>query len=472
MKITTKINLLTTVWMLWILMLINFVVFFLFMKTTVNMEENVLFQKAEDILKDIDTNQSSSYVELKLKDYLTDHSFIRIIHPKNKVIHEVTNDQKLIKKIKGKYTKTKQAQTRLISAENGEEEVLIVRVPINNGKNGSLEIGERLSGLETRKEILRGILGFCTILATLLSLLGGRWLANMIMRPISNMIKTMEEIEKSGVPKKINIQNETRDELHTMASTFNRMIDRLQENLKKQSQFVSDASHELKTPLTVIKSYANLLRRHGIQNNEMADEAIQAIHSEATRISKMTETFLDLANLEKENVLEMNEVELVSICESILKQLKSVYKREITLRFEENPITIYADLLKIKQVIIILLDNAIKYSNDKIEVILERNQQHAIIHIKDYGIGIPEEEIENIFERFYRVDKARSRETGGSGLGLHIAKSIINLHKGEIKIKSKEGSGTNVELLLPISNGNEEKNAQKRNPRQQVSFHQ
>ncbi|WP_260284908.1 sensor histidine kinase [Peribacillus aracenensis] len=181
---------------------------------------------------------------------------------------------------------------------------------------------------------------------------------------------------------------------------------------------------------------------------------------------------LGLTNLEKENVLEMTEVELVSICEGILKQLKSVYKREITLRFEENPINIYADLLKIKKVIIILLDNAIKYSNDKIEVFLDRNQEHAIIHIKDYGMGIPEEEIENIFERFYRVNKARNRETGGSGLGQHIAKSIINLHKGEIKIKCKEGSGTNVELFLPISNGNEEKNTQKRNPRQLVSFHQ
>ncbi|MED4224455.1 HAMP domain-containing sensor histidine kinase [Neobacillus cucumis] len=450
MKIRTKINLLTTVWMLTILMIINFVVFFLFMKTTVNMEEKVLFQKADDILTELNKHPSSTNVEVELKDYLTDHSFIRIIQPKNKVMEEVYNDPKLLKKIKGKYTKSKQAQTHLISEENGEEEVLIVRVPIN--KNQSLEIGELLSGLETRKEILRGILGFCTILGVLFSLLGGKWLANLIMRPISNMIKTMEEIEKSGVPKKIIMQNGTRDELQTMASTFNRMIDRLQENMEKQSQFVSDASHELKTPLTVIKSYANLLRRHGLENKEMADEAIHAIHSEANRIQKMTETFLDLANLEKENILEINKVELVSLCETILKQLKDVYKREIILSIEEKPITIYADELKIKQVIIILLDNAIKYSHDKIEVFLERNHENAIIHIKDYGIGIPENEIANIFERFYRVDKARSRETGGSGLGLHIAKSIIKLHKGDIKIKSKEGSGTDVEVLLPISN--------------------
>lgn len=452
MKITTKINLLTTAWMLCIMILINIVVFFLFMKTTVNMEEDMQFQKAADILKDIDTIQSSSNIDRKLKEYLTIHSYIRIMQPNNKVVYEVSNDPLLTKKIKGKYTETKQAQTRIIRAEHGEEQVLIVRVPIHDGQqlNGSLEIGERLIGLETRKEILRTILIFSTILAAFLSLLGGRWLANMIMRPISNMIKTMEEIENSGVPKTITIQNKTKDELQTMAKTFNRMIDRLQVNMEKQKQFVSDASHELKTPLTVIKSYANFLRRHGIENKEMAEEAIQAIHSEATRIQKMTETFLDLANLEKENVLEINEVNLVSLCQNILKPFKDVYRREITFHSEEDPIIIRADELKIKQVIIILLDNAMKYSKDKIDVFVEQNEDHAIVLVKDYGIGIPQDEINNIFERFYRVDKARSRETGGSGLGLYIAQSIMKLHKGEIKITSKEGKGTEVLLFFPI----------------------
>ena len=449
MKITTKINLLTTAWMLCILILINFVVFLLFMKTTVNMEEDMLFQKAGDIVKDYNTIQSFTSMKGELEDYLTEHSYIRIMDQKNKLIYEVTNDKLLSKKMKGQSTLIKQTKTHLISTEHGEEEVLIVRVPFNNG-NKTLEIGERLRGLEARKEMLRAILIICTVLAALLSLLGGRWLANMIMRPIANMIKTMEEIEKSGVPKTITVQNKTKDELQTLARTFNRMINRLLINMERQKQFVSDASHELKTPLTVIKSYANLLRRHGIENNEMAEEALKAIHSEATRIQKMTETFLELATLEKENVLEINEVNLVNLCKDILKQLKDVYKREITLHYQGIPIIIRADELKIKQVIIILLDNAIKYSNDRIEVFLKKDQHHAIIDIKDYGIGIPKEEIDNIFERFYRVDKARSRETGGSGLGLHIAKSIIKLHKGDIKIISKEGSGTNVELLLPI----------------------
>lgn len=448
MRITTKINLLTTSWMLCIMILINMVVYFSFMKITINMEEDSQFQKAGNILKDIDSGD----IDRKLKSYLTDNSYIRIIQPQNKVMNEVNNDSLLSKKIKGKFVETKTAETHLISAENGEEEVLIVRVPIKNVNHiqSSLEIGERLIGLEARKEMLRVILIFCTILAAFLSLLGGRWLANIIMRPISNMIKTMEDIEKSGVPKKITTQQKTKDELQTMARTFNRMIDKLQENFEKQKQFVSDASHELKTPLTVIKSYANFLRRHGLEDKKMGDEAIQAIHLEATRIQKMTETFLDIANLEKEDVLEKNELDLIKLCQSILKQIKDVYRREITLHFKENQIIIWADELKIKQAIIILLDNAMKYSHDKINVIIEKRDQYAMIRVIDYGIGIPQEEINNIFERFYRVDKARSRETGGTGLGLYIAKRIMKLHKGEINITSSKGAGTEAILSFPL----------------------
>ena len=450
MRITTKITLLTTAWMLCIMILINLVVYFSFMKITINMEEDSLFQKAGDIVKDIDSLDSSSRLSRELKGSLTEHSYIRILQPKNKTIIEVTNDPLLSKKIKGTYVETLQAHSHLISAEHGEEEVLVVRVPLNGKFNGSLEIGERLTGLASSKEILRVILVISTILAAILSLFGGRWLSNLIMRPISNMIHTMEEIEKSGVPKTITIRSKAKDELQTMAKTFNRMIKRLQENMEKQKQFVSDASHELKTPLTVIMSYADFLRRHGTENKEMADEAIETIQSEATRIQKMTETFLDLANLEKEDVLELNEVNLVSLCQSILKHLKDVYKREILFHCEKNSFIIRADELKIKQVIIILLDNAMKYSKDKIEVFIEKDECHAIIRVKDYGIGIPQEEINNIFERFYRVDKARSRETGGTGLGLHIAKSIMKLHKGEIKITSNEGVGTEAYLIFPV----------------------
>jgi two-component system, OmpR family, sensor histidine kinase ArlS len=450
MKITTKINLLTTLWMVCILVIINVIVYFLFMTTTINMEKNMLYKKSDNIISELNSTVPSN-MEPILGKFLTENSFIRIIEPENKVVYEVTNDPKLSKKINESYTKTKSSKTRVIAGESGEEQVLITHVPIKiNGTTGSLEVAERLQGLEMRKEILRVILIIGTILAAILSLFGGRWLANIIMKPISNIIHTMSDIEKSGVPKKINIQNDTKDELQTMIVTFNQMIDRLEENIEKQKQFVSDASHEFKTPLTVIKTYVGVLKRQGFENKDVANEAIQAIDLETKRIQKMTENFLDLATIENHKELELSELNLCSIFRDILKQMKIVYRREIDLVLKESTIIIKADELKIKQVIFILLDNAIKYSSGRIECLLKQDENHAFISIKDYGIGIPRAELKNIFERFYRVDKARSRETGGTGLGLHIARSIVKLHKGDIAITSQEGVGTTVKITLPF----------------------
>ncbi|UQD53136.1 sensor histidine kinase [Bacillus methanolicus] len=448
MRITTKINLLTTSWLIFILLITNVFVFFSFMKITVNMEEEVVFRKAHEIIEENKNPYSVALTDNLLESYLTNHSFIRIVNPHSKIVKEVTNDRYL-SNIKAKFSTKNESQLRKMR----EEQVLIVRVPISSHNRiiGTLEIGERLMGLEMRKDILLSILTVCSMIAVFLSLLGGKWLSNVIIRPISNMITTMKEIEQSGILKPILIQNETPDELQKMAITFNRMIERLQENLEKQKQFVSDASHELKTPLTVIKSYVDLLRRRGIQNEKIAMEAIETIYLESMRMQKMTEALLDLATSEKETMLEIKSVNLISICQHILHQLQNVYKRQILLHYSLNPIMVEVDELKMKQVIIILLDNAIKYSKDKIEVFVEKYEKHVAIWIKDYGIGIPKEDIKHIFERFYRVDKSRNRETGGTGLGLSIAKNIIKQHQGEINIRSEEGKGTEVELLIPTS---------------------
>lgn len=453
MKITTKINIMTTAWILCVLVAVNAIVLFSFMKITINMEDQELYQRANSLIQDMKLDHTSDLIKEQLTPYLSGHSFIRMVQPGSKVTNEVTNDKPMAAKIKPKFVRKKEAERKTIMQKHGEEQILIVRIPIhsNGGINTVLEMGEKLSGLELAKDVLLSIQISSTILGALLALLGGRWLSNLIIRPISNMINTMEEIEQSGIPKKIVIQHETKDELQKMAVTFNQMIGRLEENLDKQRQFISDASHELKTPLTVIKSFADHLLRRGIRNEADALDAIETIHSEATRIQKMTERFLDLADTESGNHLDTKSLDLVALCQNIIKQLKSAYKREIDLHFAAPAITVQADELKLKQAIIILIDNAIKYSTDRIEVYLIENELNTVIKVKDFGIGIPEYEIKNIFERFYRVDKARSRETGGTGLGLAIAKNIMKQHRGEIKISSSEGEGTEAELFLPKS---------------------
>ncbi|RXY98425.1 HAMP domain-containing sensor histidine kinase [Fictibacillus sp. S7] len=447
MKITTKINLLTTAWLVFILLIMNVLVFFTFMKTIGTIEERFLNQKAHEIIKRTEKKGPEELTKDLLEVYLSDHSFIRIVDKHSAVIKQITDDTELAN-VQPEFTRKEKSELRQI----GEEQFQIVRVPIsiNHNVSYSMEIAQRVTGLEVMKDKLLSILAACSGITLLLSLAGGTLLSSVIMKPISRIIRTMEDIEQSGVPKTIFIQNRSKDELYTLANTFNRMISRLQENIKRQKQFASDASHELKTPITVIGSYADLLLRRGVNNVKHSKDAIEAIHQEAMRMQKMTETLLDLASSENETSIDVGKVNLTQVCENLVMQLQSVYKREILLHKENKPVIVEADELKMKQVIIIVLDNASKYSKSKIEVTVGEDEGDAFIRVKDSGVGIPEEDLDNIFERFYRVDKARSRETGGTGLGLSIAKTIMKLHRGDIFIQSKEGKGTEVELRIPV----------------------
>jgi two-component system, OmpR family, sensor histidine kinase ArlS len=151
-------------------------------------------------------------------------------------------------------------------------------------------------------------------------------------------------------------------------------------------------------------------------------------------------------------MLDIQQIDLLPFCEEVANPLRKVYKREIKLIYPDEPVVIWADEMKMNQVLLILLDNALKYSKGKIEIYVSKKKEWAFIKIKDYGIGIPKDELSVIFERFYRVDKARHRETGGSGLGLSIAKRIVSMHFGKIKLESEERKGTEVTICLPIKN--------------------
>ncbi|CJG86282.1 two-component system%2C sensor histidine kinase CovS/CsrS [Streptococcus pneumoniae] len=259
----------------------------------------------------------------------------------------------------------------------------------------------------------------------------------------------MEHIQDRGIFKKIPLENKSKDELHIMGTTFNKMIDLLHQNFEKQQQFVSDASHELRTPLTVIESYAKLLKRWGMKKQDVLEESVEAIYSEAVRMKGMTNQMLLLANSSAEWKLETKESDLVRLCKMTAEQLEKTYNRDFRVITEEEKIIVNIDEQKIKQVLVVLLDNAMKYSKDSIDMIVGIQKEKVFFSIQDYGMGIPKEDIQKVFDRFFRVDKARSRETGGTGLGLSIAKQIIDAHEGDIQLESEEGKWTKVTVNLP-----------------------
>ncbi|MNS64124.1 Alkaline phosphatase synthesis sensor protein PhoR [compost metagenome] len=199
-----------------------------------------------------------------------------------------------------------------------------------------------------------------------------------------------------------------------------------------------------------------MLRRWGLRDEERGKEAVEHIYSEAVRMKEMTQQLLDLASTEKKARYVPETIELVELSRKTAKLLDKVYHRQIVVEASAEKLVLDADPSRISQLLLILLDNALKYSKDPVELSLSVQSEPASdlqgvqIRVKDSGIGIPQEDLTRVFERFYRVDSSRHRKTGGTGLGLAIAKNLVDLHKGSIRIESEENVGTEIIVFIPI----------------------
>src|SRR5699024_9161240 len=219
--------------------------------------------------------------------------------------------------------------------------------------------------------------------------------------------------------KTIDTNRRSRDEIYEMETTYNDMTRKLQENFEKQEVFVSDASHELKTPIAIIKSYAQLLERRGKTHPEVFEEAVEAIDSESDRMQQLVEQMLLLAKDKEEAPHE--EIDLALLIGKIIHTFTHAYERDINFYHEADDVTVTGNVDQIEQIIYILLDNAIKYSNKAIFVKIIKKEGFVQIKVIDKGPGISEDDQLLIFDRFYRVDQSRARKLGGTGLGLSIA---------------------------------------------------
>ena len=245
-------------------------------------------------------------------------------------------------------------------------------------------------------------------------------------------------------------------EVEQIAESVGRMMERVEATEKSRQEFVSNVSHELKTPLTAIKVLSDSLVLEPDVPIEMYKEFITDINAEIDREAKIVNDLLSLVKLDKTSG-EMNiaEVNINELLEIILKRLKPLaLKRGIEMIFESyRTVLAEVDEVKLSLVFSNLIENAIKYNRDGGRVMVSLNADHKFFYVKieDTGIGIPEEEQGLVFDRFYRVDKARSRETGGTGLGLSITKSAVQMHKGSIKVQSIPGVGSIFTVRIPLS---------------------
>ena len=244
-----------------------------------------------------------------------------------------------------------------------------------------------------------------------------------------------------------------KEELAGLEEAINDLLERTRSSYQSQIRFVSDASHELRTPIAVIRGYADMLERWGSKDKEILEESITSIKSEAENMSRLVENLLFLARGDSGRaIIRFEEVDINALICDIYDEFTMIDKtHEFRLDLRAD-IKAQADPSLIKQCLRILVDNAIKYSPEGTDIILRlqnRGDDQYSIEVQDNGIGIKQEEITKIFERFYRSDPARSRQSGGYGLGLSIAKWIADKHSGFFEVLSYENLGTRISLVLP-----------------------
>ncbi len=240
-------------------------------------------------------------------------------------------------------------------------------------------------------------------------------------------------------------------EVKELAQTFNMMLSRLFDAWEQQRQFVSNVSHELRTPLTVVFGYLQSLLRRSTNLNDYQRAALETASSEAERMVHLLQDLLALARADNSYMhFHLESLVLNTLITEVAQMAEKFSSRSITIEAIDN-IEAIADRDRLKQVLINLIDNAVKYSESEQLIILklERTDRQAIIHVCDHGVGIPLQEQSRIFERFYRVDEARSRSMEGHGLGLAIVKTLVEGMGGDISIRSKPGEGSTFTIILP-----------------------
>lgn len=274
-----------------------------------------------------------------------------------------------------------------------------------------------------------------------------------LIRPIKNITRTTKKITVSNMNQRLDI-NQSQFELEELSKTINQMLDGIEEGYKSQQMFVSDASHELRTPIAVIKGYADMLNRWGKNDKAVLDESVDAIRNEADNMQDLVEKLLFIARSDKDT-LAINK-ELFSVKELLLeleKEYDLIENKHIVSFVILKEAKLYADRNRIKQATRIFIENAIKYTPENGEIIVsgDFSEGYYNVSVKDNGIGIAKNDLGKIFDRLYRAEESRDRNIGGHGLGLSIARIIMRRHGGRIKVKSKLGKGTEFTLQMPLN---------------------
>jgi len=323
-----------------------------------------------------------------------------------------------------------------------------------SGQHFLIEVGAPYEQVEV---VLYGLLLALALglpLTVIVAISGGWLLMRKALNPVDEITRGAEQITSRNLSQRLPVAR-TGDELERLSAALNRMIERLEESFLYVSRFTADASHELRTPLTILRGE---LEAASGQPEVAPDlrETIESAMEETERLARIVESLMAISRLDAgEARMECDALDLAELAASTTEQMRLLAEdKEIALRCEsEELVSIEGDRARLKQVIVNLVDNAIKYTpaGGLVGVKVCASNGRALLEVNDNGVGIPPEALPHIFERFFRVDKARSRQMGGAGLGLSIIKAIVTAHGGQVRVESVEGRGSRFLVELPVA---------------------
>lgn len=351
-------------------------------------------------------------------------------------------------------------------ASNHGADYMDVALPLA-GKSGNyiVYIKDNKSAVTKLSSVLFSILGRALLIGLIISVLLSLLLAKAMVTPLQNLTKAAERVAAGDFSSKLN--SDAHDEIGVLTQTFNGMAGQLEttlDDLKKSEamrrDFVANVSHELRTPITSIRGYAETLYDADRMPKETQKEFLGVIVKESDRMTNIVQDLLMLSRFDAGSI-EFKfkrfsfETSIHDVYNAMLLEAQK-HKHNFTMEFKTPVPDIIGDEPRIEQVLVNMVSNAIKYTRDggSIAIIAGRKDDVVWVSVRDNGIGIPKEDVDKVFDRFYRVDKARSRESGGTGLGLSIAKEIVSRHKGNIELTSRQGKGTVITMSLPVEGPN------------------
>ncbi|MGJ5708910.1 HAMP domain-containing sensor histidine kinase [Staphylococcus equorum] len=447
-KLKTKWMMITTTITFSTIFIFSLIIIFFLSNSLRHNEFTEAERSSSDIVNLFETKQIEDITPLDLNASLGNFQKVILYNDDGNKLMETSNDNTI------GYTPnfaTKDANQASIKNHHNTEYLTITQRIDSQSFKGYSVIVHSLEDYNTLVNSLYFIALIFGIIATFITAIVSYFFSSQITKPLILMSNKMQQIRRDGFQEKVEL-NTNYEETDNLIVTFNEMMFQLEESFNQQRQFVEDASHELRTPLQIIQGHLNLIQRWGKKDAAILEESLDISLEEMIRITKLVEELLLLTK--DNNNSRDGEIENVDINQEITSRIKSLKQLHQDYKFEfeafPKPLNIKINRYQLEQILIIFIDNAMKYDQHNKHIHIQTNlrNKQISIEITDHGVGIPKEDIEFIFDRFYRVDKSRSRKLGGNGLGLSIAKKIIELNHGTIQVESEIGKYTTFKITF------------------------